>query len=373
MSNYPEKHDAEKNKAPENIDDLANAKEGEQDTNPITVISDAEKLLRDFNQAALNTEYGDKKHDATFQKAMAGFSDRARKAFRNLIMGIIVAGSVNFGPGTTQAAMFSNGMMTSDIEKKPPTITERLEKIYNATVDFSEDARLAIEGAGLFLKMEYYAKTRENGKMNKEEIKFRERIAQNIQNVGYFGDMDNVEFLFPNTISRVKQFLDNKKEYSEEKIKKTSPYMKIRVDMFRKYLGLESFNDSIKESSYKPAKSKDNGVIYYSFNKNALLKDLKSNWNSTSKMTDFDDFIKEADPGIKMNHFNKFEGDYFPHLGTFKMDVGYDDERKEKYISYYDKWDVSPPDIEKYGININSLNFPFEMYDRIYESDLKKY
>ncbi|NQV89160.1 MAG: hypothetical protein HQ488_02455 [Parcubacteria group bacterium] len=56
-------------------------------------------------------------------------------------------------------------------------------------------------------------------------------------------------------------------------------------------------------------------------------------------------------------------------MGEYKAYTGFDEERGEKYVSYYDLWDLDPPQLKMLGIDVDQFNFPFEIYGRIYESD----
>ncbi|MFA5872198.1 MAG: hypothetical protein WC858_05800 [Parcubacteria group bacterium] len=349
-----------------------------QENNPVAVINTAENLLQEFEQRGkeLRQELaetvetaGVAGRQASFNSRMNGFTGKAREVFRNFVLAIVAAGMLSVGAESAHAAVFheekaptSNGQLLNE----PEGITAFLKKKYGATSDFFHDVNLAIEGAKLFVKMEYYVKTRKGDKMSAEEIEFRERIAQNVSNKSY----DTIS-----PLSRTIDFLKDERPYSKEKTKECDIWQRVRVDMFRKYLGLEPFGDFLEESRYRPGKSQNENARYFAFKTEDLLNNIKKNWNRevSGDMQDFENFAKEADPGISHDHFgNVINGDYLGHLGTFKMETGFDEERKERFISYYDKWDLESPQLKSFGINLDSLNFPYEIYGRIYESDLKK-
>jgi hypothetical protein len=357
---------------PERVEMQGRAVEREQDINPVEAIENAVDMLREFDQGVSVAEHKDKE-EGNSARVMESFSKRARTQFRNLVMGIMMSGLINIGPNVANAAVFSDGALASERQKEHLGISDCLNKMYDTTSRYSSDIRAAAEGVELFLEMRHYANSRKNGVMSAEEVEFRERIAQNVENIGYSVDLENVSVIFPSVLSRVKQFSKDEKKYSKEKVEKADLKTRIRVDMFRKYLGLEPFGDFLKKAEFKPGRSKDADATYYSFDKEALLKDIRSNWNSKGNIRNFDDFVAYAGTGTKEHfpHMKKFGGDYLFQLGTFNMEVGYDEERKERYISYYDKWDMTPPDLKQYSIDLNSLNYPFEIYGRIYESDLK--
>lgn len=344
MNNRLEKYTREDEKISETIKIPEQGNNYEQEESPGAIINGAERLLRDFDSEIEIPNGIEPDNIGNFREVMRGFVERAKKQFCHFIMAMVIAGSINIAPNSARAGFFegpainnSSQKQKENKEKNNESVVDYLKKKYDTTSKFFHEVNLSIEMAKIFLKMEYYANFRENGKMSKEEIEFRERIAQNVTEVSYsvFSLLDRTE-----------DYVKNEKPYSKEEMKKADLWSQIRTDMFRKYLGLKPFGNFLKISPEKPEKSKDKYAIYYSFDKTKMFQSIKQNWNKevSGDIHNFDNFVKEAMPGISNQHFgNVINTDYLTQLGTFKMEVGYDEKRKERYISYYDKWDLDPP------------------------------
>lgn len=112
-----------------------------------------------------------------------------------------------------------------------------------------------------------------------------------------------------------------------------------RRALFSKYYNLNNTNfkpdDYIIESKYKPSKSSNENVKYYTYKT---------------------DNVKDKYIAFANNN------------GKFKIDYGEDDNGK--YISLYDIWDLAPFG-NKTGNQLSGV--PIEMYDRIYENDDKQF
>ena len=111
-----------------------------------------------------------------------------------------------------------------------------------------------------------------------------------------------------------------------------------RRALFSKYYNLNDTNfkpdDYIIESKYKPSKSSNENVKYYTYK----TDNARDRYNS-----------------------------FLDNNGKFKIDYGEDDNGK--YISLYDIWDLAPFG-NKTGNQLSGT--PIEMYDRIYENDDKQ-
>jgi len=95
-------------------------------------------------------------------------------------------------------------------------------------------------------------------------------------------------------------------------------------------------NDYIEESPYRPKISKDADAKYFR--------------------------MKERPEASRRSMFDSV-------AGAYKIDHGID-ENGRKYVSFYDKWDLSPFSKDR-GINGNDIpgTTPVELYDRIYEDE----
>jgi hypothetical protein len=133
---------------------------------------------------------------------------------------------------------------------------------------------------------------------------------------------------------------------------------------WKKYLGLtDPKKDTVfTKSNYRPSDSKEKNAIYYSLPK-AFEKDLLEVYYTNTN---------NGKNKLESTAFNEFE---FPSvfeegrtrarvLGNFKIDEGEDD--KGKYVSYYDKYDLSPKLPLLGDTSIDFLGKPFEIYNRIY-------
>ncbi len=136
------------------------------------------------------------------------------------------------------------------------------------------------------------------------------------------------------------------------------------------------------KSSCKPSKAKNLNAEYFSFNSNKLIVSIKEN-AKRSLFVSFEgkrvDQLFKKDIKIKtfgdLELYIKEHGELPPNsytskqLGTYITNIGFDEEKQEKYISYYDIWDIDPPMLKDLNIDIDQFNFPFEIYGRIYKSD----
>lgn len=140
-----------------------------------------------------------------------------------------------------------------------------------------------------------------------------------------------------------------KKEENRKAIDKDPrPYDNEKIDALNLYAGIPQKNNTFKISKYKPSKSSDN-INYYTFNKqdDKFVQNLIDYAIAKSKGD------KDFDIGIK-----GLLGDQEKNvMGNYKMSTGKDG--RGAYVSFYDKWDLSPVDFGK----------PFEIYDRIYVKD----
>lgn len=321
------------------------------------------------------------------QKAEHLFSDfyrRAKKAARLLPLLFVLSESGDISNSVPQ-----NELHEKDIQRVETQA--RKEKGYLIREDLPFKAAFAdwwVSGEFLEMYNKFVAlsEERNEGKMTQEEIEFRENIAQNMYPYRYGGDVSGSELptsLAPDVnagyvvdvkdsdipakqmaeepLEKFRQISENKRFFQKENIEKIqSPRLCVRIDLFRKYLGLPQYFDSIEKSAYTPTIAQNPDAIYFSFNPNRLVESLKK----TEKANTFKDLEEYISKGGPLPH-----NEFTDQLGRYISGTGYDEKRKEKYVSYYDVWDIDPPILQETGIDIDKFNFPFEVYGRIYESD----
>lgn len=132
-------------------------------------------------------------------------------------------------------------------------------------------------------------------------------------------------------------------------------------DAWRIYLGKPQTKNTFNISNYKPTKSKETNINYYSLPE-AFKEELYNLYSSNQ--------IKEG-ANNEFSFKNVFDevSSRARVLGNFTVNKG-KDERGD-YISYYDKYDLNPnlPVVGKtFGLD-NFVGKPFEIYDRIYTKD----
>jgi len=80
--------------------------------------------------------------------------------------------------------------------------------------------------------------------------------------------------------------------------------------------------------------------------------------------TDYEDFMPK-DEGVMIDKWGNMIGQSGDVMGTYTLSAGEDEGGP--YISYYDKWDLAPPDIM--GVNVADISRagnPFDIYGRMY-------
>lgn len=182
------------------------------------------------------------------------------------------------------------------------------------------------------------------GTMSPEEITYRQGLHQSIKPFSYelkraaIGLKKAADFAGEDS-------RDERGTYSAGK-EYTDPNLQtqLRKDLLGKYLSIDEYVPKefkkLSESKYKPSKASDPNTKYYT---SESLKDLA------------------------VNHPQKGLTEV---LADHKISQGKDENGR--YISYYDKWDLDPPFAETVtGVSLDKYNTPPEVYDRIYEKDLK--
>ena len=225
---------------------------------------------------------------------------------------------------------------------------------------------------GLFDRF-YKERQQNGGEMSQGEIAFREMIFRKI-NPFCYGDAEHVG-----------RELSNKKD---RRFSKASIIGFARDDAFRIYLGLEQRKNSFVDSPYKPTMSEDIDVVYKAFPVDNLLRNIfdEKKYNEYDYRMSLEEgnekeylaeelFWPNTFAGLVqyvMNNDELPENGYTSALGFYKAYVGFDEERGEEYISYYDLWDLDHPMLVEAGVDLDTYNFPFEVYGRIYESDFER-
>jgi hypothetical protein len=187
--------------------------------------------------------------------------------------------------------------------------------------------------------------------------KLREKIYNSISPFGYDNALDRMGDVF-----RSKKKDRNIDGISSKEVEETlSREFPDRMDAWAMYLGLPQKNNSFISSEYKPSKSTDSNAKYYKYTDS---KKLDENFNAAKSW--FDEG-KDVDKILKeMKNRNSSHA-----LGNIKMDYG--EDKKGKYVSFYDKWDIHP--FEKLDKDLGSMlgvGQPWEFYDRKYLTNNKE-
>jgi len=236
---------------------------------------------------------------------------------------------------------------------------------------------------------ERLAAGRIDGKMGAEETAFRERISDNVF-PGTQAGLSGTRTEFRRLKEQFRNFEQDTKKYSRKGLedlpqkeihdKWFKEATQIRSDMFRLYLGLVPRFDYLEESRYKPTKAKNPDTRYVSFPAKRMIESMRmvgKGMHETGELDDGTALENEAYAGRSFDAFLKYVeafkalpvNSYTPSLGRYMVDQGYDEVRKERYVSYYDIWNLDIAAFKAGGIDLDRYNFPFEVYGRIYESD----
>lgn len=160
-----------------------------------------------------------------------------------------------------------------------------------------------------------------------------------------------------NDLSKVKELLKKIDTYNGNYSGLDDPYSE---DAWRIYLGKPQSKNTFKLSPYTPSINKNKNIVYYALPNN-FKDELYELYNNK--------VIKEG-ANNEFSFSNTFgeNASKARVLGNFTVNKGKDD--RGEYISYYDKYDLSPklPLVGKMEIS-NFVGKPFEIYDRIYIKD----
>lgn len=236
-----------------------------------------------------------------------------------------------------------------------------------------------------------FKKRRNNGRMTAEEVAFKETLARNI----YPGDfaepslvgevLSSLVDVFMSdsekkaSVNRFKNVVNNTSHYTKGKIeqaiaeKKIYEFEKPSIDLFRIYLGLPQLFGTIIESPFKPSIAKNKDARYFSFRTEDILRSMKleqplpPRFPKMFKGSTWEYFKQE----VKNKKMIPSQFIWF-NLHNHYAGNGYDADRHEEYISYYDIWDLDDGIIKEQGIGLDQFNYPPEIYGRIYRTDFEK-
>lgn len=202
---------------------------------------------------------------------------------------------------------------------------------------------------------------KETGLTN-EQLQNRSTLNKNLANNLY-------PYTYDNVISRVLSAgIMNKKEEERKSYEKgiydvpeSKKQDERRLDALNLYSGIPQKNNTFGISKYIPTDSKDKNKTYYNFNN-------RNRENIEEKLindTNYIDKTKKEDikVGIKKIDLDDITG--MGVMGGYTVTTGKD--KRGKYISYYDKWDLNPLNLSIDGKELpTNFGKPFEIYDRVY-------
>lgn len=178
------------------------------------------------------------------------------------------------------------------------------------------------------------------------EDTIRNRLYQNLYPIGY----DNVVKQFQEAVK------NNKTDYRVPEM--------FRDDIFAQYLGIPENKrrgiSKIRQSKYKPTIGTEHDK-YYSLPLLESEKDLIIN----DAMNYTPNGRRRIAPPLQTGQ-NKLSNALSHYLGQHTIGKGID-PNKGNYISYYDKWDLSP--FPGTGDQSGGIGTPVNIYDRIYLDD----
>ncbi len=295
-------------------------------------------------------------------------------------LALVIGGTEGFDSVLDAYAGRKSASPATDILHKHPTMSKIAEWYFGQNL---------MEVIDTYQKL---AASRVNGHMTPEEIVYRERISNNVF-PGTQGEAGQSSSWKTTELGRLKMQFENFSKDTGRVSKKNlevlpenSTYEKyvkmgteVRSDMFRLYLGLAPHFNLVEDSAYKPTKAKHPDTKYKSFSAKKILDSIRLVGKDMKAREELAEENEKAYAALSFealwSYTKEFralpQNAYTQALGTYMVDQGYDSEKGERYISYYDIWDLDIKPFRLAGMDMDKYNFPFEVYGRIYESDLK--
>lgn len=185
-----------------------------------------------------------------------------------------------------------------------------------------------------------------DGKNNNERSDFSNRIENNVYNGGFYEDYDFMQM--------VRDYFSPIKEVTEP----WGPDSAAERDMLSLYLEKPLRYNTLGVSKYAPsiAKGDAENKRYYKIN---------DYWNNV-----LDVIPKDKWEDYKEGYLRSSSAPYSMPMNDYTVGQGYDEDRKQTYLSYYDKWDINPFGQGKDAPDLSmGLAKPFDLYDRQYYVD----
>ena len=291
------------------------------------------------------------------------------------VMGLVVEQGSKYGFWDSVIDTFLPGTPVKDGR----ALLSEFDKIIERRIDFNKKNNLPIDT------------------LTDEEKKFREKIFKATPNLNY-----------PTVFGLSKMLYDIKsgKNVRPEEIKKyTDPsFLSItpsvdrdvanqlldrREELKKMWLGIDNPDGDKSgfwvKSEFRPSSSKNPNDVYYKPKNLPRLSqqqfDELYNLIMTTKKTDgtfpggnsekiIEDVMSGKFKNLNINLIQGLVGDvagsFHSMLGNFKFGAGLDGTKK--YISIYDEWDMAPPSMKKFGVDVQKYGKTPLIYYRIYRT-----
>jgi hypothetical protein len=222
---------------------------------------------------------------------------------------------------------------------------------------------------------------KETGLTN-EQLQNRSTLNKNLANSLHpYSYHDPINRLWSTGVKNIKE---ESRKSDDEYLSETSPDIRStrrgRYDALNLYAGIPQKNNTFGISKYIPTDSKDKNKTYYNFNtrhreyiEEKLIDKLSHNplaymYNRDRKLMS-KETLKEMNSN-KTIHVGERQSDTDDSytmgvMGDYTVTTGKD--KRGKYISYHDKWDLNPLELSIAGKELpTNFGKPFEIYDRVY-------
>jgi len=174
----------------------------------------------------------------------------------------------------------------------------------------------------------------------------REQLSKNLAPKGYDNKLERVaEAVFTNKTPQDKVEFDKVAKNESGTANWEVEWNRKRIDAHNLYTGKPQKYNTFSISKNKPTNSTDsnNNETYYSITSPQLKHHLSKIINNNEEIRNK---TYEDDTGV---------------MGNYIVNTGEDEDGK--FVSYYDKWDISPVDYGK----------PMEIYDKVYYEENKDF